>query len=180
MLFYNYICAIIKLTIKQILNDMTDTRKKRGAYTPEQKIEAVRLLHENNYNYYKTSAQTKISMSSLHTWEAQYGAEINSSNKVQMIAEKVELNLARIKTNFVEKHYSNLNKLAEAAIKKAIDLVKDETDLNKVNNTIKVISDFMAKVSGEEGDEEKRNNTYNLIQQTVIACNNIEAGNEKI
>lgn len=156
---------------------MIDNRKKRGAYTPEQKIEAVRLLHENGYNYYKTSAQTKISMSSLHTWEAQYGAEISTSNKVQVIAENVELNLARIKTSFIEKHYSNLNKLAEAAIKKALDLVKDETDLNKVNNTIKVISDFMTKINGEESDEEKRSNTYNLIQQTVIACNSIDMEN---
>lgn len=154
-----------------------DVRKKRGAYTPEQKIEAVRLLHDNGYNYYKTSAQTKISMSSLHMWEAQYGADINSSNKVQMIAEKVEMNLARVKTSFIEKHYYQLNNLAEQAIKRAFELVKTEDDLNKVNNTIKVISDFITKISGEEGDEEKRNTTYNLIQQTVIACNNIESGN---
>lgn len=154
---------------------MADNRKKRGAYTPEQKIEAVRLLHENNYNYYKTSAQTKISMSSLHTWEAQYGTELSSSNKVQIIAENVELNLSRVKTTFIEKHYSQLNKLAESAIKKAMDLVKEETDLNKVNNTIKVISDFITKIAGEDNDDEKRSNTYNLIQQTVIACNNIEA-----
>lgn len=154
---------------------MADNRKKRGAYTPEQKIEAIRLLHENNYNYYKTSAQTKISMSSLHTWEAQYGKELSSSNKVQIIAENIELNLSRVKTAFIEKHYSQLNKLAESAIKKAMDLVKEETDLNKVNNTIKVISDFITKIAGEDNDDEKRSNTYNLIQQTVIACNNIEA-----
>lgn len=155
-------------------------KKKKNLYTEEEKIQAVRLLKENNFNHYLTSAQTGVSISSLHNWSARYMSDIDSTNKVRIIAESVELNLARVKTNFINKHYSKMNELAEEAVKRAIDLVKDETDLNKVSNTIKVISDFMAKVSGEEGDEEKRNNTYNLIQQTVIACNNIEAGNEKI
>lgn len=151
-------------------------KKKKNSYTEEEKIQTVRLLKENNFNHYLTSAQTGVSISSLRNWSARYMNDIDSSNKVQIIAESVELNLSRVKTNFINKHYSQMDKLAEAAVKKALELVKDEEDLNKVNNTIKIISDFMTKISGEKNEEEKRSSTYNLIQQTVIACNNIEDG----
>lgn len=66
-----------------------------------------------------------------------------------------------------------MNELAEEAVKKAIDLVKDETDLNKVNNTIKVISDFFGKMSNDGEEGEKKGDSYSLIQQTIIACNNM-------
>lgn len=153
---------------------MTDTRKKRGAYSPAKKIEAVRLLHENGYNYYKTSAQTKISTASLRSWERLYAADINASNKIRDISENVELNLARIKTAFLNKHYSQMDKLAAAAVSKALQLIEIEKDLSKVNNTIKIISDFMTGINGQENHEAKRSDTYNLIQQTVVACNTIE------
>ena len=100
-------------------------------------------------------------------------SDIDNTNKVQIIAESVELNLARVKTNFINKHYTKMNELAEEAVKKAIDLVKEETDLNKVNNTIKVISDFFSKMSDEGEEGEKKGDSYNLIQQTIIACNSM-------
>lgn len=148
-------------------------KKKKNSYTEEEKIQAVRLLKDNNFNHYLTAAQTGVSISSLHNWSARYMNEIDSANKVQIIAESVELNLARAKTNFINKHYSKMNELAEEAIKKALELVKKEEDLNKVNNTIKVISDFLGKMSNEGEEGEKKGDSYNLIQQTIIACNSI-------
>lgn len=41
-------------------------KKKKNLYTEEEKIQAVRLLKENNFNHYLTSAQTGVSISSLH------------------------------------------------------------------------------------------------------------------
>ncbi len=100
------------------------TKKKKNSYTEEEKIQAVRLLKENNFNHYLTAAQTGVSISSLHNWSARYMSDIDNTNKVQIIAESVELNLARVKTNFINKHYAKMNELAEEAVKKAIDLVK--------------------------------------------------------
>ena len=148
-------------------------KKKKNSYTEEEKIQAVRLLKENNINHYLTAAQTGVSISSLHNWSARYMSDIDNTNKVQIIAESVELNLARVKTNFINKHYAKMNELAEEAVKKAIDLVKDETDLNKVNNTIKVISDFFGKMSNDGEEGEKKGDSYSLIQQTIIACNSM-------
>lgn len=62
-------------------------------------------------------------------------SDIDNANKVQIIAESVELNLTRVKTNFINKHYAKMNELAE------------------------------------EG--EKKGDSYNLIQQTIISCNSI-------
>lgn len=72
-------------------------KKKKNSYTEEEKIQAVRLLKENNFNHYLTAAQTGVSISSLHNWSARYMSDIDNTNKVQIIAESVELNLARVK-----------------------------------------------------------------------------------
>jgi len=45
-------------------------KKKKNSYTEEEKIQAVRLLKENNFNHYLTAAQTGVSISSLHNWSA--------------------------------------------------------------------------------------------------------------
>lgn len=146
-----------------------DKRNKRGAYTTEQKIEAVRLLKDNSFNLYLTSHQTGISTSSLRSWSTLYSKQMESDNKVAIIAESVELNLARAKTNFINKHYSKMSELAEESIKRALDLVKTEKDLNKVNGTIKVISDFFGKATGEgEEDGSGKSNNITLIEQTIL------------
>jgi len=48
------------------------------------------------------------------------------------------------------------------------ELLKEEKDLNKVNDTIKIVSDYFTKLSGNE--EQKQQGT-NLIQQTILALN---------
>ncbi len=146
-------------------------KKTKGAYTLEQKIETVRVLKENNYNYNLTATQLGVSPQAVRSWDKEYGREIETSTSVQLIAETVELNMARAKSNFINKHYDAMNKLTGIAIDRAIELMESEDDLNKVTNTIKTISDFMSKLSGEDQEENKKGNTYNLIQQAIFEAN---------
>lgn len=138
--------------------------------TLEEKIEVVRLLCENNYNYYATAKETGVTRSTLKAWYNKYRKHIEDSNEVKVIAQQVEMNLGKAKMQFVNKHYQSFSELAEEAVKRAMILIKKEEDLSKVNNTIKTISDFMTKLVHDDEDS-KRGNTYNLIQQTIIDCN---------
>lgn len=151
-------------------------RSPRGrgqGYTAEEKINAIKVLQENGYNINKTAVQTGVSRSSLMAWSKQYGKEALQRDSVAIIAESVNKNAAKLKINFLQKHYNRMSDLAEKAISRALTLVEFEPDLAKVNNTIKVISDFVTKAAGEQGEEAEtvRNNNLTLIEQTIIQLN---------
>jgi len=140
----------------------------RTKYTMEDKVQILRLLKENSYDYKKTSLETGCNYGTLKNWYVKYKGELANINSVDMIAEKTELNVAKAKIRFIDRHYSSLSLLAESAIKRALELLKEEKDLNKVNDTIKIVTDYFTKLSGNE--EQKQQGT-NLIQQTILALN---------
>lgn len=152
----------MKLVTKQV---KTGNRKQ---YTMEDKVQILRVLKENSYDYKKTSLETGCNYGTLKNWYVKYKGELANINSVDMIAEKTELNVAKAKIRFIDRHYSSLSLLAESAIKRALELLKEEKDLNKVNDTIKIVTDYFTKLSGNE--EQKQQGT-NLIQQTILALN---------
>lgn len=147
---------------------------KRTKFTIEEKIEVLRLLKENSYNYKKTAMETGVVYGTLKNWYTQYRDRLNNISAVEVIAENVEINLSKVKTRFIEQHFSKLNDLAEAAIKRALKLIENEEDLNKVNGTLRVIGELLAKVSGAEDDCNKQTTGSNLIQQTIVMMNQIK------
>ncbi len=156
-------------------------RSPRGrgqGYTVEEKVSAIKVLQENGYNLNKTAVQTGVSRSSLMAWSKQYGKEALEGDSVAIITEGVNRTAAKLKMNFLQKHYDRMSELAGQAINRALTLVKDEPDLSKVNNTIKIISDFVTKAAGEQGEEAEtvRNNNLTLIEQTIIQLNKAGEG----
>lgn len=149
---------------------------KRTKYTVEEKIEVLRLLKENSYDYKKTSLETGVVYGTLKNWFSQYKDRINNISAVDVIAENVEVNLSKVKVRFIEKHFEKLNELAESAVSRALILMSREEDLSKVNGTIKIIGELFSKMAGVDGDraEEKDSNTVNLIQQSIVMMNQMK------
>lgn len=148
---------------------------KRRQYTDNQRVEILRLLKENSYNYQKTALETGVPYPTIKVWYSKYKNEINEMTAVSCIAERVELNVAQLKAEFIEKHFKEMNTLAQDAIKRAGELIKKETDLSKVNGTIKVVSDFVSKITEINPSATKSAETINIIQQTI---NNLNAAGE--
>ena len=148
---------------------------KRRRYTDDQRIEVLRILKENSYNYTKTALETGVPYPTIKVWYSKFKHEINEMTAVSCIAEKVELNIAQLKTTFIEKHFTNMNNLAEMAIKRAEELLKTETDLSKVNGTMKVVTDFIARITEINPSSAKSVETINIIQQTI---NNLNSAGE--
>lgn len=144
---------------------------KRRQYTDNQRIEILRLLKENSYNYRKTALDTGVPYPTIKVWYSKFKNEINEMTAVSCIAEKVELNIAQLKTEFIEKHFKEMNTLAQEAIKRAGELIKSEEDLSKVNGTIKVVTEFIVKMTENSPSSNKSAETINIIQQTISNLN---------
>lgn len=142
-------------------------------YTDTQRLSAVKLLRENNFDYKATSAMLGVSSATLRSWASRY-RDVHTTEKVELIQERVELDIAKMKINFISKNYSKMDELAKKALNRAMVLVEQETDLNKVNNILKTLTDFMAKMhTPSEKDEERPGSavTVNLIQQSITQLN---------
>ena len=149
-----------------------DKKKKRGAYSNEQKIEAVRLLADNNYNYYKTCKETGISRPTLESWNERYGTKLADDTQITAIGRKVEQNIAKLKGDFLRDKYRKMDLLADAAIAKALELLKREEDLGKVTGVIRAINDFIRSSAepGEEGEGERSAQSL-MIEKAIMHIN---------
>lgn len=150
-------------------NDM----KIKRIFTDEQRLQVVRILRENGYKYRETSRQVGINECTLRTWAARY-KEVSTDNAVSIIAQRVENEIGAKKINFITKNFKKMDELAEKALNRALVLIEEEEDLSKVNQTIKIMTDFIAKMK-EDGSQEEgpSNKTVNLIQQSIQQCNMI-------
>lgn len=148
---------------------LTVKSDKRSKYTEEQKVQALTLLRENNYNFLRTSQRTGIPRPTLRFWNQSYG-NIENITAVQQMQKKVEIDLVRLKTNYIQKYYSKYDELADAAIKRALFLVKEEVDTNKVVNVLKLVNDLMDKLGNDKVDSDTHSQV-NYIQQTINNLN---------
>ena len=159
---------------KSVAITRTEPVQARVLYTKEQKISAVKLLQDCNYDYRKVSQQLGIKYDTLRSWASRY-KDIQLPTQTQIIAAKVELDLEQMKREFISKHFEGMDELAQKAVSRALELIEVEEDLNKVNNTIKILTDFFAKMQNATNvDDPSRPGsavTVNLIQQSIQMLN---------
>lgn len=143
-------------------------------YTDEDRIKVVRMLIDNGMNYSIMHKKTGINTNTIKQWYYRYKGDIESAGS-SMIAEKVEIDFARAKLEFLQDNFHKLNSLADIAINRAIVLCKDETDLNKITKLLEVISNMVIKFNESSQDQQQTSGTtINLIQQTVMELNDLK------
>lgn len=145
-------------------------------YTDTQRLQAVKLLRENNFDYKATSSMLNVSQATLRSWASRY-RDVHTTEKVELMQERVELDLAKVKLDFISKNYRQMDNLAKTAIDRALTLIQEETDLSKVNNTIKILTDFFAKMhqpGDTSSDQPGSTVTVNLIQQSIMQLNQLK------
>ena len=144
--------------------------KKKARYTTEDKVNAIRLLKENGYDYVATERELRIPRATLHTWNDRYSSEMNV-DKVNVLAIDAEVAVTQYKSNFLKTHFNKLSKATELAIDRATELLKSEEDLTKVNGTIKVLSEMISKLTTLQGNGENNPGTTNIVRQSIIQLN---------
>lgn len=144
-------------------------------YTDEDRIKVVRLLIDNGMNYVLTHRQTGINSATIKQWYYRYKKDIEDSSTATMIAEKVEIDFARAKLELLQNNFSKLNTLADAAIMRAIALCQVETDLNKLNGTLKIIFDLICKFNESSQEQQQTSGaTINIIQESIVQLNQLK------
>lgn len=148
-------------------------KRSRGSYTNEEKMEAVRLLIDNNYNYYKTCQQTGVGRPALKLWAERYASTFRTDEQVRSVAVQTEINIAKIKGNFIADKYDKISRLADATIHRALELVPEEKDLNKVTGLIRAINDFVRSTTDKESDieSEQKSAQQIMIQKAIMQIN---------
>lgn len=143
-------------------------KRSRGSYTNEEKMEAVRLLIDNNYNYYKTCQQTGVGRPALKLWAERYASTFRTDEQVRSVAVQTEINIAKIKGNFIADKYDKISRLADAAIHRALELVPEEKDLNKVTGLIRAINDFVRSTTDKDDIESEQKSAQQIMIQKAI------------
>lgn len=143
----------------------------RTPYTLEQRLNALALLREENYDYNKVATITGVNKCTLRSWLNRHG-DAKPDDAANILIARAEMNLQKIKRNFITDHLKDIDELCTKAIIKARELLEVEEDLNKVNNTIKILTDFFSKLEGTEEENKKDSSvTVNLIQDSIRRLN---------
>lgn len=147
-------------------------------YTDEDRIKIVRMLVDSGMNYAIMHKKTGINTNTIKQWYYRYKGDLEAASST-LIAEKVEIDFARAKLEFLQNNFSQLNTLADKAIKRAIALCEKETDLNKISNLMKVISDLVLRFNDSSQEQQQTSGTtINLIQQSIIELNELKEKNK--
>ncbi len=143
----------------------------RSKYTEAQKLEAVRMLRDHNYNYRYVTKVMGVAYQTLIGWKEKYNSEFDST-PVRRAALESELDIGEIKLKFFRENYGKLNDLLGVAIDKAKDIISKGALLEDINDTIKIITECANKMNAAAGAAtEVKRPQVNFIQASIQALN---------
>lgn len=144
----------------------------RKSYTMEQKMQILALLKEYNYNYKKTAFEVGVKIGTLKNWNYMYRDEIETSTAVQVVAQAVEVDIARYKSDYMAAHYAGMSELAGKAIDKAKELLdKDKTNLKEVTALLESLNGFIRQVADSPSSRNDTKDSANLARQQINILN---------
>ncbi len=131
-------------------------------------LDALRKLKENNGNAYATSKELGIHYNTLAKWEKKHSEEnlekVYNDKKRRVLKSTEEL------VDYDVAVLSETIKAKNLAVKRAIELIPKEEDLNKISNILKTLHLIQ---SGEDIDKPQNNITfYQKIEQQLISMQN--------
>ncbi len=145
-------------------------KKNTKEFTWEDKIQALVLLRENNFNGKKTAEEVGVSHSTLKTWKSRYGdkvyrdmAEAVPTNKEYGVAfSSISAFMKDSNVKFIKKALSVKMK----ALEKLEKLLDKESNTSKVTEAIRLLHEISTdKSPGDSGDEKVVNNYINYIKE---------------
>lgn len=136
-------------------------------YTDKERIEALKVLEINDYNYHRTSKQLGIPRATLKAWYKKLGEKVLDQNRLEGIVKKVEDKLTLHKEKFFKEVYD----VKMDAIKRLKDMIPAEPNMDNVVKALRLLCEVTdGKLSKEEGDEFHRGGQtfFQLINQQLI------------
>jgi hypothetical protein len=131
--------------------------KNNKLYSHHQKITSLRLLESNNFNFLRTSKETKIARRTLHTWEKLYGKEVFSGkNPTEAALVEIDAEMKYKETHIIR----NLFIIRKSALHRVMILAEQETKIDTLINILKFVSGELQKFTEEDSNEKDKTINY--------------------
>jgi hypothetical protein len=143
-------------------------RKKRNQknYTTQQIQEGLLLLEKNRNNMNKTAKELGVPRSTIQSWAKNHTVEVyqkTGDGKTAEIVTKTRQTAEQAFDELADEVIPTIRMGLIEAIEKARTLIALETDLNKINGAVKVLSESAAKFAGKT-EQAQVNNIQQYIQ----------------
>lgn len=143
-----------------------EEKRKSKEYSESQRKEALARLTACGYDFRGVSNTTGININTLRSWASRSGLmPLRSSTDIHH----------DFREELIANNFKALSILAFEATKRALTIVKYEEDLNKVNNTLKTVSQLVSLLTSPDSEAKSlgAGSPQNLIQQTILMYNRL-------
>lgn len=130
----------------------TTTPRKRSRYaryTLDERLQALEVLKQNDYDYERTERETGVNRSTLSSWNQTYRKKIESDRHIQLVAEAAQADFRAYKLRFLQGHFADLNRVAKKAIGRAETLLESADSLRDVAKVLEVLYNYVEKLTDE-------------------------------
>lgn len=149
------------------------TRRKRKIFTQEQKIYAITLLRENNFDYKKTALETGASIICLRQWKHKLSDMMTNEGRIAVYQERAEEKMISKKIDFIENHFGALDEVTKLTLDRIKKLLPDST-ITEATGVLKAISDIY-KIIGQSKDDKEKGESIDVIAQVINQQVNINS-----
>jgi len=140
-------------------------KKIRGhKYVYAEKIQALRILEQNDFNYYKTGKLLDVIPNTLRVWVDKFGSDVFKPR--EKIIEKTLCDIEKRNQSFLDLAFDT----KEDIIKKIKELVPITTNILTLATTLEAIHKCTSSEVGVKSSEEdlKPTNLYFQLNQQLI------------
>jgi transposase-like protein len=145
------------------------SKKRTGKdWTVKERLEALVLLRNNNFNLSKTSKEIGgVTVNTLKKWKTKYGEQaykdldeilppIRKDREYKVSLMKVSGDLRERNIKFINKSYD----LKMKTLDRLKMLLPKETNMSRVTEALKLLHEISADPSTTPGDESSKSNVY--------------------
>lgn len=149
---------------------MEKKKRRSKSYTKDEKIAMLLQLRANNGKLSKTERETGVARQTLMRWRDEYN---KSADQLIAVGDNLEISLlaANLEERYKEskEHFMKATEVVKLlALQKIFDLLKGETNLKYVNDTLKILQDITMTNEISNKVDKSTANYLELIQQQIM------------
>lgn len=136
----------------------------RRVYTEEEKIEVLKLVEANDFNYYKTSKATGIHQSTIKKWADKMGKEVWNRERRKEIIQKIEDRLAERKELFATQAFD----LKIKFVQRLETMLEGENNMDNITKALKLLHEISDPNSDVDEAVKRGGNFFQIVNNQLI------------
>lgn len=134
-------------------------------YTIRQKLEVLKILQRNKFNYTQTAHETQVNASTIKRWRNEHPeAFCNDNIQVKQLSQSIEIDLLQRERKFFERNFQKWEQICEKLSDQMLSVLEAETDVEKIAKTLKIIREIMIPANVTESPNTSSQTQINILQ----------------